>query len=291
MCLSIYMFSIVLVCVGNFQEYIMTNISQLLRLGNLCIYVITDPHLMDFFEPFADSVYLISTEYLEDPLRFSEKTTLSRDIRGGFWYHTSSRLFLVNAFMRKYCIEKVIHIENDVLLYHNCNEMLGAVLGDSDQIHIPFDCWARNIASIVYIPCAEVFTKVLASYDFAKNDMENFSYTRHSTGLIANFPIYTNVERKTGEYAFVCDGWEKFEDMIFDAAAMGQYVGGVDPQNIAGDTRGFVNETCIIKYPDEGHFFWNVEAGIKKPFFKTKAGKVLKIFNLHIHSKALTLYC
>jgi hypothetical protein len=193
--------------------------------------------------------------------------------------------------MLKYGVERVIHIENDVLLYYNCNEMLGEVLGWSDQIYIPFDSWTRNIASIVYIPCAAVFSEVLSTYDFTRNDMENFSRVRLLTELIANFPIYTNVEGKTGEYAFVCDGWEKFDGTIFDAAAMGQYVGGVDPQNIAGDTRGFVNETCVIKYPDEGFFFWNVEDGVSKPFFRTKAGKVLRIFNLHIHSKALELYC
>jgi hypothetical protein len=285
------MFSIVLVCVGNFQEYILTNIAQLIRLGNLCIYVITDPHLMDHFEPFADSLFLISTADLDDPLRFSEKTTLNREFRNGFWYHTSSRLFLVNAFMLKYGIEKVIHIENDVLLYYNCNQVLGPILGDSNQIHIPFDSWTRNIASILYIPSADVFSAVLASYDFAKNDMENFSAARHSTSLVANFPIYTNVDGKTGEYAFICDGWEKFEDTIFDAAAMGQYIGGVDPRNIPGDTRGFINETCVIKYPSEGNFLWIVEAGVNKPFFKTNTGKLLRIFNLHVHSKALELYC
>jgi hypothetical protein len=121
--------------------------------------------------------------------------------------------------------------------------------------------------------------------------MENFSHIRHSTGLIANFPIYTNVEGKTGERAFVCDGWEKFDNVIFDAAAMGQYVGGVDPRNIPGDTRGFVNETCVIKYCYEGQIFWEIEDGVSKPFFRTNFGKVLKIFNLHIHSKELALYC
>lgn len=285
------MISIVLVCVGNFQEYILTNIAQLIRLGHPRIYIITDPHLMEHFDPFADYVYLISTVGLDDHLHFAEKTTLCRNIRNGFWYHTSARLFLINAFMWKYGIDNVIHIENDVLLYHNCDEILGSILYDSKQIHIPFDSWTRNIASIVYIPCADVFTKVLESYDFSKNDMENFSKVRLSTELIANFPIYTNVEGKTGEYEFVCDGWEKFENTIFDAAAMGQYIGGVDPQNIAGDTRGFINETCVIKYPSEGSFFWKVEAGVNKPFFKTNKGDVLRIFNLHIHSKALTLYC
>ena len=240
------MFSIVLVCVGNFQEYIMTNIAQLLRLGHTNIYIITDPHLLFNFDPFSDIVKLIPTSDLVDPFHYCEKSTLNRDYRDGFWFHASERLFLVNAFMLKYNIENVIHIENDVLLYYNCDEVLEKTLYNKTQIYIPFDSFERNIASILFIPNIVVFCKVLENYDFAKNDMQNFSTLRHNTDLIANFPIYINVDGRTGEEAFVSDGWEKFDNMIFDAAAMGQFIGGVDPRNIPGNTCGFVNETCVI---------------------------------------------
>ena len=50
---------------------------------------------------------------------------------------------------------------------------------------------------------------------------------------------------------------ENFQEFnsIFDAAAIGQYLGGVDPRNSPGDTRGFVNETCVVNY-DKYEFTW-----------------------------------
>jgi hypothetical protein len=61
-------------------------------------------------------------------------------------------------------------------------------------------------------------------------------------------------------------------------------LGGVDPRNAPGDTRGFVNETCIIKF-DKYSFFWKTD-GIKRPFIMID-GNEYPIFNLHIHSKNL----
>ena len=79
--------------------------------------------------------------------------------------------------------------------------------------------------------------------------------------------------------------YKNFE-IIFDAAAMGQYLGGVDPRNIPGDTTGFINETCIIKY-DKYHFKWKEEDNVRRPFLVTEDGNWVRIFNLHIHCKDL----
>jgi hypothetical protein len=67
-------------------------------------------------------------------------------------------------------------------------------------------------------------------------------------------------------------------------------VGGVDPRNAAGDTRGFVNETCVIKYKEEGEIIWREVDGFNKPFIKIFT-KEVPIFNLHIHCKNLSIYC
>jgi hypothetical protein len=118
--------------------------------------------------------------------------------------------------------------------------------------------------------------------------MYNFSEIRKRTGLIQNLPIFVS-DSSDPVKSFVSNGFQKY---IFDAAAIGQYVGGVDPRNIDGDTRGFVNETCVIKYNDEGEIGWRSYAGFTRPFIKLYgSGVEIPIFNLHIHSKALTLYC
>ena len=275
------MFSLVLVCLENFHEYILTNIAQLLRLEHTEIYVLTNEHLIPLFEPFSQFLHLVAVETLDDPFRFKHCSTLDKEFRGGFWYHTSARFFVIHSFMLKYGVQDVIHIENDVLLYYNVDEELVETFVDK-KLYIPFDTYERNIASIVYIPDADIFGQILEHYDFGKNDMYNFSEIRKQTGLIQNLPIFVT-DNSTLERAFVTNGYKKY---IFDAAAIGQLVGGVDPRNTGGDTRGFVNETCVIKYKDEGTIIWKMD----KPFLKMNDSEI-PIFNLHIHCKNLSIYC
>ena len=330
------MFSIVLVCLGVFQEYIMTNIAQLVKLGHTKIYVLTNTHLIPLFEPFAELITLVSAESLDDVFNFSAKSAHDKEWRDGFWHYTSARFFTLHSFMAKYDVRDVIHIENDVLLYYNCDETIAEPLNNSRRIHIPFDSYTRNIASIVYIPDASTLGQVLTHYDYGKNDMYNFSEIRKKTDLIDQFPIFmediqSNEDNESDkasaslvsasvntealwsasvntdalgsaadkapralsaalERSFVSHGWSRFGGYIFDAAAIGQFIGGVDPHNCPNNTRGFINETCVIKYNDEGTILWRNCDGFLKPFLQTREAREIPIFNLHIHSKALTLY-
>jgi hypothetical protein len=81
--------------------------------------------------------------------------------------------------------------------------------------------------------------------------------------------------------------------IIFDAAAIGQYLGGVDSRNDSSNTVGFVNETSIFK-PDTCEYI-NVKTEDNlvlftaryKECFKEIPNQLIKIANLHIHSKKL----
>lgn len=278
---------IVLVCINNFQEYILTNIKQLLRLGHKSIYVVTNHAFFDRFSEYMKNVHLIAIEELIDSYNYNENTQLDNQFRGGFWALTSARFFYLYEFMLKYEIKNVIHLENDVLIYYNIN-ILDKMI-DKTKIYLPFDTFTRNIASIMFIPTHTIFKTVLDKYDFTKNDMENFSIIQNKTSIIDNFPIFINDTTGSPEHQFVTRGYDNF-NMIFDAAAMGQYLGGVDPRNIPGNTCGFVNETCIIKYNQYG-FIWNNVGNMKRPFIVVtdNMGKdfICPIFNLHIHSKYL----
>jgi hypothetical protein len=256
------MFSLVLVCLDNFQEYILTNIAQLLRLGHIDIYVLTNKHLFPEFEPFSPFLKLVDVEKLDDPFNFKGKSTFHCD--------TSARFFVIHSFMLKYGVKDVIHIENDVLLYYNVDEEF--VYGTDKKLYIPFDTDERNIASIVSIPDSNILGQILEHYDFGKNDMCNFSEIRKRTGLIQNLPIFVSDPLRP----FVTNGFQKY---IFDAAAIGQLVG----------TREFVNETCVIKYKDEGDIIWKLIDGFTKPFLRMKEVDV-PIFNLHIHCKNLASF-
>jgi hypothetical protein len=278
---------IVLTCINNFQDYIVTNIKQLIRLGHTSIYIITNREFFTNFSEYVENIQLIAIDELSDSYYYNERTQLDNHFRGGFWALASARFFYLYEFMRSRDIENVVHLENDVIIYRNIDELNDAV--DKTKLYLPFDSFTRNIASIMFIPNHNVFKMVLDRYNFSKNDMENFSIIQSQTGLIENFPIFISDANCSPEYQFVTRGYNKFK-IIFDAAAIGQYLGGVDPRNCAGDTTGFVNETCIIKY-DQYRFIWNVVNGIKCPFIVVESADgthcSYPIFNLHIHSKAL----
>jgi hypothetical protein len=274
--------NIVLVCIKNFQEYILSNIEQLLRLNHKNIYVLTNKCFFDRFVQFNDRITLVNIDNLIDTYDYYSKTNLNKGFRNGFWPLASLRFFYIYEFMRRFNVNDVIHLENDVLIYYNCDEIMSKF--DKRFMYIPFDTLNRNIASIIYIPTADIFKNVLDNYDNDVSDMYVFNFIQKKTGLIQNLPIFIYDTSVIPEISFVSQNYDNFK-FIFDAAAMGQFLGGVDPQNIDGDTCGFVNKTCIIKY-NNYEFDWIIINDVKKPFIKINE-QMIPIFNLHIHCKNL----
>jgi hypothetical protein len=274
--------NIVLVCIDNFQEYILDNIQQLINVNHENIYVLTNQKMFNLFNKFSEKIKLISIDDLDDTFNFYSKTTLDKNFRNGFWTLASLRFFYIYEFMKKYDIKDVIHLENDVLIYYNCSNIIDNF--EKQFIYLPFDTFQRNIASIMYIPNYEIFKIVLDNYDFSKNDMENFYNIKNKTGLIKTLPIFPKINTDNLEIIFVSENYDKF-NCIFDAAAMGQYLSGIDPKNDSGNTVGFINETCVIKY-NNYKFVWITINDFKRPFLKIGDSKI-RIFNLHIHHKNL----
>lgn len=283
--------NIILTCVGKFQEYILANIRQLLALGHKSIYVITDKQFFRCFGSLCLEVILIDVAELPDTYKYTTMTPMDKSFREAFWVYTSARFFYIYECMKKYGIQDVIHIENDVVIYYNVDVLEPLV--DKSRIYMPFDSYSRNIASIVYIPTHQTLSYILDHYDMRKNDMYNFA--KHlSSGLVDTFSIFSNTYYKDpyDEKAFVCRNYSRFP-FLFDAAAMGQYLGGIDPLNQPGDTRGFVNETTVIQY-DKYPFVWSnhmTQNDIYQPFLyvseNEEPAQLLPIFNLHIHSKTV----
>ena len=286
---------VVLVCLSNFQEYILTNIQQLIRLGHEEIYILTNTHLFTYFNEYLHHIKLIYIENLHDNYNFLQKCNMDASFRGGFWALTSMRFFYIYAFMVQYQINDIIHLENDVLIYYNCDVLLNKV--NKNYLYLPFDNLNRNVASIMYIPNADVFKQVLDNYSSYETDMKNFVSIKEKTGIIQNFPIFCEENSNDKSISFVSNNFNCFE-YIFDAAAIGQYLGGIYPRNnpnfystgihpINNDDYqiGFVNPDCIVKY-DNYDFKWKVIDDIKRPFVIIDSLEI-PIFNIHIHSKKL----
>jgi len=265
---------IILVSVGNFQEYILDNIKNLLLFNNNNITVITNKEFFNNFNNYP--VTLINCNELSDN-NFNINSQLDKGFRNGFWHYCSLRLFYIYSYIKQNNLEHCIHIENDVLTYINFDEIKENFR--DNKVYATFDCNTRVIPGIIYIPNYKSFEPILNTYNFNINDMENLAKCNES--IILPLPIFPIINSNTVKFNKLYSDF----NMIFDAAAIGQYLGGVDPRNMSGDTKGFVNETCVIKY-NKYKFEWIKINDLYVPHLVIGINKY-KICNLHIHSKNL----
>ncbi len=105
---------IILVCIGNFQSYILDNIKNLIAFGNKDIDVIISPEFTCYFDNL--DINIINANNLND---FNFNSNLDKNFRNGFWHLCSKRLFLLYAHIRENNLQNCIHIENDVMIYEN----------------------------------------------------------------------------------------------------------------------------------------------------------------------------
>ncbi len=218
-----------------------------------------------------------------------------------FWRYTSERFLYLLDLMEAYSLENVFHLENDNMLYADLEPLLPHFQKQYPGVGATFDNDDRCIPGFVWIANCKAM-RSLAAY-FAKNapkrlfDMEVIGNYRkeYSDQWIDALPIimpeYTSVyplespsHHTTTRPHSYSNHFEIFH-AIFDAAAIGQFLGGLDPIH-ANNQPGFINESCLFN-PFFLQYQWiSDEQGRSVPhaIFQDHS---YKIINLHIHSKRL----
>ncbi|MFH1831567.1 MAG: hypothetical protein ABH827_02075 [bacterium] len=231
---------------------------------------------------------------------FTKKTTLNSRCRAGFWKFTSERFLVLDDFICQYNLQDVVHCENDVLLYSNLQELLPGLRENYTEVAALFEHDDRCISSFVYVRDSNAMKKI-AQYFAAhaqegKNDMKMLAGFRaensESVGLL---PIISQlyIEREglrnsRGDTASNSGVYSKNIDLfksVFDAAALGQYLGGQDPRN-GPCNPGFASGKCLF---NAGllTYRWKKDASGRSVPFMAYGGQEYRINNLHIHSKNL----
>lgn len=207
-------------------------------------------------------------------IAFNAASKLDREFRNGFWHVTAERFLVIHDFMKHTGFTDVIHIEYDNLIYIDIKELLPIFRKHYQHIGAVTDCPMRIVPGILYFRDAFAtehlvqFMKECVKYvnaDFTLLRMYMNVYPERMKALpIARPPFVSS------EYT---NHWDEFQ-CVFDAAALGQYVGGIDAP---GNTEGFVNESCVFR-ADQIPFEWR--DGRPWAFG-------LPVVNLHIHCKNL----
>ena len=268
---------LILVMLNNFQEYIIDNLNNLLKFNNKNITLITDKK---FEKHFAD--FNINIVYIEDldPKYINYRNSLNNTFRNGFVYLTSYRFIAICKYMKKYNSTNILHIENDVLLFKNIDTIN---FHDTKKVLITMDTHNRCIPGIVFIPNYLLLEECLNNFVHGKNDMENFAICYNKLNILDTLPIINKINNNSN-LELLGKNFSSY-NTIFDAAAIGQYLGGVDPRNIPSNTIGFINETCLIDY-SKYKFVWINKNNLCIPHIVINNINI-PIVNLHIHSKNL----
>jgi hypothetical protein len=272
---------IVLVMLNNFQSYILDNIYQLQKTNNSEITVICDKKFKSKFENLKVKIVII-----EDLIsNYSNITNNnSNTFRNGFWYFTTFRFFAIFHYMKKNNCENIIHIENDVLIYKDLKLIN---FHDKNKILLTIDSQKRCIPGLMFLPTHNVLNLCLQHFKSNLNDMENWANCFYQfPNLIDSLPIF-KTNKCSQIFSIITNKFEHY-NCIFDAAAIGQFIGGIDPRNCKGNTEGFVNETCLINY-SKYTIIWKKEKSGHEPFLQID-NEDIPIINLHIHSKNLKKY-
>ena len=267
--------NIILVMLLNIQEYIIDNIKNMQNFQNNNIYVITEKRFENFFKDI--NIKLI---FIEDhiPNFISIKNACQNTIRNGFWEMTSYRFYALYMIMEIYNITNVIHLENDVVIYKNLDTFS---LHSYDKIIITMDAHNRCIPGIMYIPNYLLLKECYNNFNHRLNDMQNWAKCFHEKKFIDTFPIID----KHNDFIFLSANFSHYK-CIFDAAPIGQFLGGIDPRNDPKNTVGFVNETCEINYSIY-QFIWKKDSNNNNIPYIVINNETIPIINLHIHSKNL----
>lgn len=200
-----------------------------------------------------------------------------------FLTKTSLRFLILSEYVKNNNLKNFFHVENDVfLLDKNCIEKTSKFLLKSDfDISLVMDSESRCVPSIVWFrnpkTCSDLWN--FMSKENTKTDMELLSdYYHKNKDFVINFPIapvgYIKELTKVDYSSF-------FDEVncVFDGAAIGQYLYGTDDGNGGENSKGFVNETSVLKPSDL--FFEKKQDQLVSSF----DNKEFCIANIHMHCK------
>lgn len=307
MCISsLHAHSIVFVHLGpSLPNHLSTTIAQA-RLFNLkCpIYLIANRICLDESSSLmkTQNVTPVACESLIRSTAHHKFSHGNKRWRGGaFWIYTSERFFYLEEFVRQNELHDVFHLENDMMLYVDLEELLPifrkyyrnmiAATFENDERVVPGFMYISSPRPLSYL--VESFPKRIAIDQTDMESVANFKKSHYKV-MIDHLPIVvpeyaldrslsSHLSGVSKDPQSFSNHVEKF-DSIFDAAAWGIYLAGWDSAFHAACYPGEITPYCIFN-PSFFQFHWEIDGIGRRIPFVSYRGKSIRINNLHITNK------
>jgi hypothetical protein len=258
-----------------------------------------------------ETLYTVKTVFLED-LQQSEKhreflgkivNMVDLQFRKQYWQYVFERFFVLEDYCKEHHSGSIYMMETDNMLYVPLQLLQQSESLFTQDMAAPFDKLEEGYPSIVFFRNLQAISKfteymmsilrtrylsdmiILGKYRL-EHPEEVFPYPvlPHScnTPLRKRTSLFPRYSAEAEQTQFLSDPRFLF---VFDAIAYGQALGGIDPRNVDGvKSVGFQNESALYSIT-ETQFGW---CKLKNLWFPLVNHKPL--VNLHIHSKALSLF-
>ncbi len=308
------MLTTVIVCKGQYSPpYLVDCVDQFYLFNpDARLILITDslfPEVVSLLRRYRtlESVLTGSMLVTRRHMFFSRWNRMKRStFRGGFWRFAIERFFVLDDLMSSTGIDNVLHFEFDNMVYASIDELGKVLVSTSRGLSLPVDAPNRCIPSVVFIRSSDDIGMFCEAYNRrylvqGLNDMKALSrYSNRKPDRCSTLPLLPTTYRdgrtelssligaKTKHFDLFDNDFEVFGG-VFDAAALGQYMGGVDPRNDPPYGPGFINETAMYSPADLGLHWRRDDDGRLVPWGSYK-GLDFPVFNLHIHSKNLAAF-
>ncbi|NGX58299.1 MAG: hypothetical protein K940chlam3_01204 [Chlamydiae bacterium] len=262
------------------------------------IYMLGNQTALDQFnDPYAIQIALESLSPTHDHQRFIKIYC----VPDGLFRFSMERFFYLDEFINLFDLHDVFHLEYDNMLYVDLKSLLLLFRKYTPTLGGTFDNDGRCVPGFVYVSGSEAI-RDLASFigknsQRSYNDMEMLAYYKNCTRKkgIDHLPIihisYASENKLLSPMGHVAKNPHDYSrhvdefDSIFDAAAIGQYLGGTDPNHTVSKP-GFINESCVFN-PEKLTYIWEADdCGRLIPYAIYKEEK-RRINNLHVHCKNL----
>lgn len=263
--------------------YLWTNIEQLIsRFPENEVALIYDKEtFIEGSRPPGLTLHKYERNQLEQEVL--EKQLVPMGFRSGYWRFTLERFLALHDFHKKNPEAAIFHIESDVLLLPGFPfEWISA---QANLMWCPCD-QDRDVGSLLFSPTPE------SSAWLAEQILKTIDSSEFITDMVILRRIGSKFPEKVQYFPTQIDHDSEFEikeSGIYDGAAIGLWLTGIDPRNYYGvtrvrDTKTILNAGTNIE-PWKSTFYYSAQDGL----FQKSSNLRVRIWNLHIHSKNMRL--
>lgn len=217
---------------------------------------------------------------------FRQRSPLDPHFRDQFWFRTAERFFVLDQWVAREGIATFFHAELDNLIF-TLAPVEDALSRQRNRMFFPADSAGRGFGSLVYCGGREAIGALVAfmvENAHLGNEMLILGqFLKDKPQFAARLPsietLLASPQRKAEP-----TNWAEL-DGLFDAAALGQWLFGIDPSNTSESVfTKRKNESSDVNlrglrfhYHRKEHTLW----------IKRDGHVASPVFNLHVHSKII----